>query len=650
MSSNTRYLPDIDGLRAIAVLAVVLFHLDIELVAGGYIGVDVFFVVSGFLITGIITDAIKRGDFQLLRFYANRVRRLYPALIATVAGTLLAAVWIVQPLEFKSLGQTAAAAIASVSNLVFFSQAGYWDAASELKPLLHTWSLGVEEQFYLIWPATLIVLARFRTPAQMVLVFLFLVVSLTACIVVTTSNQPAAFYLTPMRFWQFLLGALTLALWRQQPSASPLRRSTQWLGVVIIVLSTIVAADPSEFPGWVALLPSVGTAIVLFGISEHRNPLLCHGIARWLGKVSYSLYLVHWPVVSLYKNAATVELSVQSRWVLGLVMLILTVILHYGVETRFYRRSVRVGGASKSAGRNTQPLWPVGIVAVLAAGLGIHAWQGDGWRWRYPNLQLSAEDIRLGVQRRWSDSSNACQIADLMSEQGCVTPPQEPVLVLGNSHEPDGYNFLRTAAPELPSENIVVFGTTNGCGELIVRGAEVSATNAACNERLAALQASFQRVPWRAVVYSANHPFHNNKVALLALLEALDRQQPEVRIITIGGYFNTVKNCAHYTNEFATTDACAWPEHVQPVPFDPELWPLWDRFSALTDHYLDRIGLLCGELVPQSCLTQTPDGIPVFYDQHHMSYEFARMAGEMYARARPNWFSNLLGGAPMTSP
>ncbi|TCO74894.1 acyltransferase family protein [Chromatocurvus halotolerans] len=148
------YRPDIDGLRAIAVLAVVIFHLGVPGFQGGYVGVDVFFVISGYLITSIILAQHAEGRFYFTQFYARRVRRLFPPLIATVLATTLGCAVILEPYDMIAYGRSAVATLFSVSNILFFSEAGYWDSASELKPLLHTWSLGVEEQFYLLWPAT----------------------------------------------------------------------------------------------------------------------------------------------------------------------------------------------------------------------------------------------------------------------------------------------------------------------------------------------------------------------------------------------------------------------------------------------------------------------------------------------------------------
>jgi peptidoglycan/LPS O-acetylase OafA/YrhL len=193
------YLTDIDGLRALAVLAVVLFHLQIPGFTGGYVGVDIFFVISGFLISGLIRDQINADSFHFSAFYILRVNRLLPAMLATVVMTTIVASFVVQPDAFGALALSAAAGVLSAANILFYFESGYWDASAELKPLLHLWSLGVEEQFYLFWPAFIVFLTTARPKVYrwgLVAVFLM---SLMSCIRYTTLESTASFYLLPFR-------------------------------------------------------------------------------------------------------------------------------------------------------------------------------------------------------------------------------------------------------------------------------------------------------------------------------------------------------------------------------------------------------------------------------------------------------------------
>ena len=208
------YLADIDGLRAVAVLAVVFFHLRMPGFDGGFVGVDIFFVISGFLISGLIRDQVASGAFRLSSFYARRIQRLLPAVLATVMATTLAAIFILKPDMLRAFAISAAASVFSAANIIFYFESGYWDASAELKPLLHLWSLGIEEQFYLFWPALLVLLCNVpRSIYRLALAAIFMS-SLVACVIHTPVDSAATFYLLPFRVWQFALGAIAIEIWR----------------------------------------------------------------------------------------------------------------------------------------------------------------------------------------------------------------------------------------------------------------------------------------------------------------------------------------------------------------------------------------------------------------------------------------------------
>ena len=375
MPNARRYLPDIDGLRALAVMAVVLFHLDVPGLDGGYVGVDIFFVISGFLISGILVDRINGDTLRFSEFYSSRIRRLLPAVLATVAATAIAAVLLLQPLELQSFGRSALAAIFSAANFVFYVESGYWDSDSALKPLLHMWSLGVEEQFYLFWPALVWLFIKIGGHRGFVIsMCLLLVLSLWASITYTTSDQPAAFFLLPFRVWQFCLGALAMVLWRRQKVSICGQQLLRSAGLALCCVAIATFADGSQFPGWLALIPSIGAAMVLIGASAtDPSPILANSLARWLGRVSYSMYLVHWPPIALYLSVTQHGITDAARLGLGALTLVLTVLLHYGVESRFYRR-----------GEHRTGHWGGAITGLLVASalLGICMTA----LWQYPDI------------------------------------------------------------------------------------------------------------------------------------------------------------------------------------------------------------------------------------------------------------------------
>lgn len=299
---------DIQGLRAIAVLLVVLFHSGLGILPGGYVGVDVFFVISGYLITGLLVAELERRDrICLVDFYARRVRRLLPAATLVLAATLAAAWLLYSPLELRQFAASAAATAAYVSNLWFaYLSTDYLADKTGSNPLLHTWSLSAEEQFYLIWPGLLWVAARWRGAVGLRgrLLAAILAVSLVSCVVdilLTAYAQPWAFFGSPARAWEFGLGGV-VALWTPGPrtGGAAMRNLCGLLGIVLIGCATLVFDARTVFPGVAAFLPVLGaTAIVAAG---HRQA--APAATRWLGArpltfvgdISYSLYLWHWPV------------------------------------------------------------------------------------------------------------------------------------------------------------------------------------------------------------------------------------------------------------------------------------------------------------------------------------------------------------------
>jgi peptidoglycan/LPS O-acetylase OafA/YrhL len=640
------YRADIDGLRAIAVLSVVLFHLDLPFFSGGYVGVDIFFVISGYLITSIIKHKYENQDFRLSDFYARRIRRLLPPLIATVAATLLGAALVMTPYDMVAFARSAAAALFSLSNIVFYLESGYWDTASELKPLLHTWSLGVEEQFYLFWPLLIIGLLSIRRSVPLGLSLAVIsVLGAILCIWFTGIDQSAAFYLLPFRVFQFAVGALLI------PIAAVLRdRSGNrhhgclalafWTGVVCIAASVVLFDGDTRFPGWAVLLPTSGAALVLLhaatssALSAPARQLMENRLSVWVGKVSYSMYLVHWPIIALFRYAFGPELTSSTRLGLAAATLAATVALHYGIERRFYHRAGSKGhrpGESTGAQFAVRTLAVAGLLALLATS----AWQGDGWAWRYPSLSLSAQQITQGEEKRFTHLPRACSLGNPLAKENCNFAAQSQILVLGNSTEVDAYNFIRAGYGGDQNLNLILFGGVEGCS-FYLESDRVATRNERCQKRLELLFDPAMTDRLDAIVYSANRPYADDKAHFLAMLKRLTSANPDIRIITMGGYLKTDRPCAYYINQTNTTDACARPENITHFDDNPRSEGLFEQFSALESHYIDRVELLCKNRVPQTCKTRTDDGVPAFYDRLHNSLEFAEMSGKLYAQRHPD--------------
>lgn len=298
-----RYRPDVDGLRAIAVILVLLFHADLGF-PGGFVGVDVFFVISGFLITGLILKENQRGKFSLKAFWIRRIRRILPASAIVVIISLAFGAILLLPSDFETLSISAFYQQLMLSNVFFWLNTGYFDGPSDLNPLLHTWSLAVEEQFYLFYPILLVSMARFSERAILPFLLLLMFASLALSEFGVRSYQNATFYLLPTRAWELLLGgALCFA---PTPKPLHLRHLTAIgvLGIGGILFASLTFDSSTQFPGVAALVPCLGTAFVIFSNSKEQTLVgdaLSSKPFLGIGLISYSLYLWHWPILSFAK-------------------------------------------------------------------------------------------------------------------------------------------------------------------------------------------------------------------------------------------------------------------------------------------------------------------------------------------------------------
>ena len=297
--AGIRYRADIDGLRAVAVLPVVLFHYQVSPFTGGYVGVDVFFVISGYLITSLIWSEMQAGTFSVLKFYERRIRRIFPALFALLAVVSAAAAAILFPHTLMRYAMSLLATAGFISNFHFWGDSGYWAAAAAEKPLLHTWSLAVEEQFYLLFPGFLYLLRDRPKPQVLWALGATLALSLGLSIVGVYRWPITTFYLLPTRFWELLMGSVLAIGAFRLPESPWVRNLLSFAGLVLILASTVLLTSRSPFPGLNAIPPCLGTALILYAGTKGTtvtNGLLATRVPVFIGLISYSLYLWHWPI------------------------------------------------------------------------------------------------------------------------------------------------------------------------------------------------------------------------------------------------------------------------------------------------------------------------------------------------------------------
>lgn len=614
---SPQFLPDIDALRAIAVIVVILFHFQVPGFSGGFVGVDIFFVISGFLITGQIQQRISENEFSFSEFYLARVRRLLPAVFATIGMTYTAAFFLLSPPMFLDFCKSAIAATLSVANIYFYYQSGYWDTEGAFKPLLHLWSLGVEEQFYLLWPLFIFLFYRLlASKLATAYVFLFFI-SFGACIIMTTRDSSAAFYLLPTRAWQFCLGAITLHIWCRWIVGGRAAVVVRLCGLLLCLISACSFGAVSAFPGWYALVPSVGAACIIVSASnDTRTPWLSNRYSLWVGKASYALYLAHWPPIAVFQAVNLRSPVLIEQVLLGFIVVVATFFLHYCVENRFYKR-----GHAAPAKKTRVPL---AVLCCAFALLGsVLFGLKNGNQIVNSKVMLDAKEIKALAAER-SRGLAGCGVGSKL----CGASDSAKVLFFGNSHEIDGIRILAGALPEANKDNWFRFGSTNDC-RLHLSQSGAQAGDKRCQRRLDILYDRFEKEEWKTIVYSAQNVFGPGKAIDFAILKKLKNLQPEVRLVVLSDYISLTHRCADLINKYGSRQACRMPEYIDLLPgfkadYDADVV---SDFRSLMDVYLDKVSVLCSKDLPHSCMVETPTGVPLSVDRHHLTVGFATFAG-----------------------
>jgi len=436
-----RFRVDINGLRAWAVVAVVLFHFGVPGFRGGFVGVDVFFVISGFLMTRIVLTGLERsgvGGFSLTAFYLSRARRILPALIALCIALLVLGWFALTTIDYAMLSKHAAFTIAFLSNVQFWREAGYFDLSSNEKWLLHTWSLAVEWQFYLLLPLLLLTGWKIR-PGRATFTLLvaagFAASLIWAWRALMLHDLSSAFYLLPSRAWELLAGGLVLLLPGPGPHVSGrLRIALEIAGLGLVVLACVLLDPASELTGWLAPLPVAGAALVLW-TARTDSPWTGHALAQWLGTRSYSLYLWHWPIA-----VALLYLGVQNDVVAITASLALTVLLG-DLSYRWVETPTRLGFGQLSARVSAATLVTLSMGVAAASSW---VWSRDG----VPGRLSSRIDAIAAESTNLKPRHAACFATHGTESPSCMYGGSRlRAILLGDSHADAVTTALAAAAP-----------------------------------------------------------------------------------------------------------------------------------------------------------------------------------------------------------
>ncbi len=523
--SKNEYRPDIDGLRALAVLPVILFHANL-FSTGGFIGVDVFFVISGYLITQIIERELKEGSFSLLVFYQRRMRRIFPALFAMFAGSTAIAFFGLPPKELQDFGESLQASAAFYSNILFYQQSGYFAPQAELQPFLHTWTLAVEEQFYFCWPLLLMILnlptiSKLKVPASLAIFFGSLWLSTN-----WVAEAPnAAFYLLPSRAWELALGAL-LCLPPVSGRLARLPRTVASVasltGIFMLGVAVIAFNKLTPFPGLAALLPCLGAALIIaagVGGPSTGGKLLSLRPFVWTGLISYSLYLWHWPILFFGGVIVNHKLDLPQRCFLVVLTFFVAWLSWRFVETPFrHSKVVR----SESWNWVKRGLWASASFAAIGSVLFI----GEGFPGRRPDIaswikEQTAETTKF---QNWSCLARGETVPDA---KGCLlgapsATSQYEVVLWGDSHATQLAPGINNIGQHLGVTTRLI--SKAGCGPIPgVKYLPLEEMRVGCpafND--AALKAVLENNKVRVVVLAAHWAAHSDG----GLLLTFDGQRP----------------------------------------------------------------------------------------------------------------------------
>ena len=637
-----KYRPDIDGLRAIAVLLVLVFHFDLFSAGkAGFIGVDVFFVISGFLITTIISEDLRAGQFHFGRFLYRRVRRLYPALVSTLLLTMVAGYFLFLPPQYRELAVETLWSLLYIVNFYFWQNVNYFGLHVREAPLLHLWSLAIEEQFYILFPVALIIINKFMRRALVPVIILALMASFALSFMFTPLKPEASFYLLPTRAWELLAGAVLSTVLRERSPAGFWLHIMGPLGLGLIALSILLYSPLTQFPGWFALLPVLGAAAIIIGGYQPMAPVtrfLSAAPIVWVGRISYPLYLVHWPI-KIFLQAHLFEFTLGWR-ILGFASSVgVAALIYTFIEVPLRRGRVLAGR------RPYISAMAAASAAMLAVSITLI--RNDGAPTRFvpevSRLLAYAEDT--------PDIYRACEFTEKAppSEEICrlgnkASPTM--VLVLGDSHALAFAGAISTWLEHQGKGGLLAFH--HGCMPVVGAGREKCLRYASAAIDLAVSRPNLDEVVlvsiWRQALPVGGKPFDGRWVPATEVPEifAAHLSRTIHRLTAAGLRVSLVEPFFAAANPVPETWAGNlafgrdWPVAISLRDHEKEFATVFDTFDKVEGPNVRRISLI-DDFCSSGLCVPIINGRPLFIDDNHLAFSHSRLLADIFSRKAPIW-------------
>ncbi|ELE8675264.1 acyltransferase [Escherichia coli] len=626
ITTSGAYRPDIDGLRAWAVISVILYHFGVGIFKGGFIGVDIFFVISGYLITKGILSQLEKNKFSIKDFYARRVRRLFPALFATILITYVVCYFILSPADFMALSGSAVYAITGISNIYFWMGSGYFDQFASLKPLLHTWSLSVELQFYLVWPFLIILLSKGGKNIVAVGIVLFVVAMSAVSVMQAKSDSTSAFFMTQYRMHEFAIGGI--AVLAEKVNLSKLIKTIIYSVGLILVSIPVFTYDISSinFPGYFSIIPCIGSAfLIISGSDIYLSRILSNKIASKVGEISYSMYLVHWPVFVFFNYFMLGNINAWTIFLMLFLTIIFSSILYVLIEKPLRNPiNIKISSTSFSLVCSLCTI----IIVVIASS----SWAGKGWEWRFNGEMKKITSIPMADAQDFTWKKQR-ELAARTDFEKSVDKPK--LLILGDSQSADIINMLNESG-YIDKYDIVARNVYAQCGTIYVPSAEEDVyytsinkntmnspqlisdcknqTNSAMNKRLL----SESDIIIISLLYQEQSPAYIAK-SVAAIKEITSNP------IYLVGRKELKDNSANIVTRFGRISGV----DVFAAKYFQEPWTdkINEQLKGIKGvNFIDIMSYVCPD--NDYCNILTDNGMPTYYDTSHLTRYGAKYFGE----------------------